>query len=259
MTQTIHLIDANNYFRRGFETGKPVSALVPLFNTPEPRFYTFDGKFAKRSRLALYPEYKAKRNVQAAVDSGFFDYLNTIYTDLLPYTSNAIIIKQDGFEADDIIAALVNHFAPAKNPILIHSNDADFLALTNELVTVTDRTKKLSHVPAHEIRLYKSLVGDSSDNISGIPKLGNSYWDKLTSTDKQQWEAVLTEQTDEFPLTAITEAKHKWITENMALLRTFYKIVGFVPVDLNTVMANAVISTYDPIKYHETMTKYMWM
>lgn len=256
---TINIIDANNYFRRGFEAGKAVSQLAPQMNF-NPTFYVFDGKFGTAKRKALYPEYKAKRDTQTPVDNGFFTYLSTIRTELLPFCYNAIVIQVDGYEADDIIAALANYFGSQQKQVLIHSNDADFQALLNDYVSITDRSKKLQHVEPKDIRLYKTLVGDSSDNITGIPKLGNGWWLKLSEQDKQQWQDTLESKTDTYPNSFLTEAKANWVENNVPLLRDFYTIVGFLDVNLSKVLTlDSDIGVNDPIEYNQTMTKYYWV
>ena len=255
----INIVDANNYFRRGFEAGKAVSQLAPQMNL-DPTFYVFDGKFGTAKRKAIYPNYKAKRDTQTPMDNGFFTYLSTIRTELLPFCYNAIIIQVDGYEADDVIAALAIYFGQQQKHVLIHSNDADFQALLNDYITITDRSKKLVHVAPQDIRLYKSLVGDSSDNITGIPKLGNAWWLKLTEGDKNQWRQLLEGETDTYPASYLTEAKATWVENNVPLLRDFYTIVGFLPIDLHRVLTlDSDIGTNDPIEYRQTMTKYYWV
>lgn len=255
----INIVDANNYFRRGFEAGKAVSTLAPQLNL-ETTFYVFDGKFGTAKRKALYPNYKAKRDTQTPTDNGFFTYLSTIREELLPNCYNCIILQVDGYEADDIIAALATHFGDQQKPVLIHSNDADFQSLLNDYVSITDRSKKLAHVEPKDIRLYKTLVGDSSDNISGIPLLGNTWWLKLSEGDKEQWRNLLEGKSDTYPNSFLTEAKANWVENSVALLRTFYTIVGFLPVDLSKVLTlNSVIGVNDPTAYRQTMTKYFWI
>jgi len=255
----INIVDANNYFRRGFEAGKAVSTLAPQLNL-DTTFYVFDVKFGTAKRKALYPNYKAKRDTQTPTDNGFFTYLSTIREELLPNCYNCIILQVDGYEADDIIAALATYFGDQQKPVLIHSNDADFQSLLNDYVSITDRSKKLAHVEPKDIRLYKTLVGDSSDNISGIPLLGNAWWLKLSEGDKEAWRSLLDGRADTYPSSFLTEAKSTWVSQNIPLLRTFYTIVGFLPVNLSKVLTlDSIIGVNDPTAYRQTMTKYFWM
>ena len=261
----LHIYDANNYIRRAFERGDTVTDMV----NPEPTdvcIWVFDGVGAKKPRLALYPEYKAKRNVQAAVDSGFFDFLRAIETDLLPHCKHTFVMKQPCMEADDIIAALVEQYR-ASQQILIHSNDADFQALVDENVSVSDRSKKLAHVEPHDIRLYKTLVGDASDNIGGIEGFGDGKWLTLTETDKEAWRCFLKEEIPEwmgdnlYPLNGLTKKPREWmaITENQQLLRVYWQIVGFLPVNMQELSDKYTsVGVYNPVKFQETLDKFMW-
>ena len=54
-----------------------------------------------------------------------------------PNCYNCIILQVDGYEADDIIAALATYFGNQQKPVLIHSNDADFQSLLNDYVSIT--------------------------------------------------------------------------------------------------------------------------
>jgi hypothetical protein len=245
----LHIYDANNHIRRAFERGDSVTELINIAPT-EVSIWVFDGIGAKKPRLALYPEYKAKRNVQAAVDSGFFDFLRAIETDLLKH----------------VIAALVEQYR-ASQQILIHSNDADFQALVDENVSVSDRSKKLAHVEPHDIRLYKTLVGDASDNIGGIEGFGDGKWQVLTEEDKEAWRCFLKEEIPEwmgdnlYPLNGLTKKPLEWmkVTENQQLLRVYWQIVGFLPVNMQELSDKYTsVGVYNPAKFQETLDKFMW-
>jgi len=261
----LHIYDANNHIRRAFERGDSVTDLINIAPT-EVSIWVFDGVGAKKPRLALYPEYKAKRNVQAAVDSGFFDFLRAIETDLLKHCKSTFVMKFPCMEADDVIAALVEQYR-ASQQILIHSNDADFQALVDENVSVSDRSKKLAHVEPHDIRLYKTLVGDASDNIGGIEGFGDGKWQVLTETDKEAWRGFLKEEIPEwmgdnlYPLNGLTKKPLEWmkVTENQQLLRTYWQIVGFLPVNMQELSDKYTsVGVYNPAKFQETLDKFMW-
>ena len=250
----LHIYDANNHIRRAFERGDSVTDLINIAPT-EVSIWVFDGVGAKKPRLALYPEYKAKRNVQAALDSGFFDFLRAIETDLLKHCKNTFVMKQPCMEADDVIAALVEQYR-ASQQILIHSNDADFQALVDENVSVSDRSKKLAHVEPHDIRLYKTLVGDASGK-----------WQVLTETDKEAWRCFLKEEIPEwmgdnlYPLNGLTKKPLEWmkVTDNQQLLRVYWQIVGFLPVNMQELSDKYTsVGVYNPAKFQETLDKFMW-
>jgi len=92
-------------------------------------------------------------------------------------------VSLPGVEADDIIAYLSSTL-PTKpeDRVFIVSSDKDYLQLVTEQVIVyrpvekeyytTDTVKEKFNVPPHNFLLYKLLMGDNSDGITGIKGLG---------------------------------------------------------------------------------------
>ena len=79
------------------------------------------------------------------------------------------------------------------------SNDNDLLQLSQKFETVKiidPHSKKIKLPPEYDIVRYKSLVGDSSDNIKGIPGVGEVTAKKLLSKKKtfNEWYKNLGEQ-----------------------------------------------------------------
>ena len=95
----INIVDANNYFRRGFEAGKSCLNSAPQLN--------FRYNFLLPLTVSLEPpnakpstqNYKAKRDTQTPTDNGFFTYLSTIREELLPNCYNCIILQVDGWRS----------------------------------------------------------------------------------------------------------------------------------------------------------------
>lgn len=99
----------------------------------------------------------------------------------------------DPYEADDIIGYATKHFADDFDAIEVYSNDHDMLQLLSpkvsqviskkgltevEIFTPENMVEKLGIRP-EQIPDYKGLVGDSSDNIPGIPGVGDKTAIKL--------------------------------------------------------------------------------
>jgi len=104
----------------------------------------------------------------------------------------------DGLEADDICYLLCRKLSKNRN-ILVMSNDNDLLQLSQKFETVKiidPHSKKIKEPPEYDIVRYKSLVGDSSDNIKGIPGTGEKTAKKLLSRKKtfNEWYQNLGEQ-----------------------------------------------------------------
>jgi DNA polymerase-1 len=100
----------------------------------------------------------------------------------------------DGYEADDIIGTLTRMADERKNiKVLVVSGDKDMLQLASEQVTIAITRKGISEVeyydPTHIREVYnlaphqiidlKGLMGDASDNIPGIPGVGEKTALKL--------------------------------------------------------------------------------
>ena len=92
------------------------------------------------------------------------------------------MLRIDGVEADDVIGTLACRAAAAGQRVLISTGDKDMAQLVNEHITlintmsgtVLDRAgvKAKFDVFPEQIIDYLALVGDSSDNIPGIDKVG---------------------------------------------------------------------------------------
>ena len=152
----------------------------------------FDGKNTKKTRTDIYPLYKAQRSIKtrkiikndliATIEEDTealkWQMLKLIeYLKVLPVK----IILADYFEADDIIAYIVNNYLKDK-PCYIMSSDKDFYQLINDTVKIWSPTKKRIFtkqaikedfsLEAHNFILFKVLAGDTSDNIPGVDGLG---------------------------------------------------------------------------------------
>jgi DNA polymerase-1 len=96
----------------------------------------------------------------------------------LPITT----ITLDHVEADDIMSYIATHTAEQGGQSILYSTDKDFLQLVNDNITIWHPMKKKTYtadlvLEEHKIHpnnflLYRSLIGDNSDNISGIKGIG---------------------------------------------------------------------------------------
>lgn len=99
------------------------------------------------------------------------------------------LIKIDGFEADDIIGTLARNACKQGYPVVISTGDKDMAQLVNDCVILEDSFKdKITDVAGvfdkfgvHNTQIadYLTLMGDSSDGIAGIPKVGAKTASKL--------------------------------------------------------------------------------
>lgn len=132
-------------------------------------------------RTDRYPDYKGTRAASPAEFSGQVDLIKEVLDAL-----NVVHIEKPGFEADDIIATLARQGAAAGLKVLICTGDRDTLQLVDEATTVLYPRKGVSDLarltPAAVTEKYlvaptrypelAALVGETSDNLPGVPGVG---------------------------------------------------------------------------------------
>ncbi|TXS51014.1 DNA polymerase I [Streptomyces sp. t39] len=135
----------------------------------------------KTWRSADFPEYKANRSKTPDEFKGQVELIGELLD-----TMNAVRFAVDGFEADDIIATLATQAEAAGFEVLIVTGDRDSFQLVSEHTTVLYPTKGVSELtrftPAKVEEKYgltpqqypdfAALRGDPSDNLPGIPGVG---------------------------------------------------------------------------------------
>jgi len=143
----------------------------------------FDSVTSTASRIEAFPDYKQNRidYSQVEPEDNPFTQLPDVYKTLdfldIGY------LEADGFEADDYIASICKTYQESYE-IIIVSTDSDFNQLINERVSVYKPRGKHSmmltpvvveekfSVKPDQIIEYKSLIGDTADNIPGIKGIG---------------------------------------------------------------------------------------
>ena len=190
----IFLIDGSSYLYRAFHampplstsTGLPTGAVKGVVNMlrnlrkENPNAYyvsIFDAK-GKNFRHAIYKDYKANR---PPMPEDLREQLSP-----LKEICNAMgmpVIEIPKVEADDVIASLADLGSKQGIPIIISSLDKDLMQLVddplikmmntmnNQIYDVSGVQEKFGVHP-NQIIDYLAIVGDSSDNIPGVPKVG---------------------------------------------------------------------------------------
>ncbi len=187
------LIDGSSYLYRAFHAlppltnaqGEPTGALhgvltmiQKLLREEQPQHVAvvFDAP-GKTFRDDLYPEYKANRPpMPDELRSQVQPILDAVEAMGLP------LLRVAGVEADDVIGSLCKVAARAGLDVLVSTGDKDLAQLVNDRVTLIntmndsrmDRAgvKAKFDVFPEQIVDYLALVGDTSDNIPGVPKVG---------------------------------------------------------------------------------------
>jgi DNA polymerase-1 len=187
------LVDGSSYLYRAFHAlpafsnsrGEPTGAVFGVLNMllkfvkeygPKCIAVVFDAS-GKTFRDELFTEYKANRPAMPDdLRSQIEPLLAIIRAQGLP------LLRVPGVEADDVIGTLAVRAAQAGKQVLISTGDKDMAQLVNGSITlintmsnsVLDRAgvKAKFDVYPEQIVDYLALVGDSSDNIPGIEKVG---------------------------------------------------------------------------------------
>lgn len=134
---------------------------------------TKEGSFRKD----LYVDYKANRTEPPDDLKPQFDLIDDLVDKL-----GLAQIKMPGFEADDIIGSIAKQWGSKFEEILIASGDKDLMQFVEGPVKILDTMKekiyeredvkdKMGVYPEFIVD-YLALIGDSSDNIPGVPGIG---------------------------------------------------------------------------------------
>ncbi len=187
------LVDGSSYLFRAFHAlpslinakGEPTGAIYGVINMlrrllerykPQHMAVIFDAK-GKNFRHELYEKYKANRPPMPDELRVQIEPLHEVVRAMgLP------LLIVEGVEADDVIGTLARQASNNKMPVVISTGDKDMAQLVNEHVTlINTMTDTLLDVQGvsdkfgvrpEQIIDYLALVGDSSDNIPGVPKVG---------------------------------------------------------------------------------------
>jgi len=197
--QSLLLIDGSSYLYRAFHAlpplttndGSPTGALLGVLNMlvriqkdqqPDLIGVVMDAP-GKTFRDELFAEYKAQRppmpdDLRVQIEP----LLQAIEAMGLP------LLRIKGVEADDVIGTLAIRAAAAGMTTVIATGDKDMAQLVNDQITLLDTMPRgpgnqprpmnaagvveKFQVRPEQIIDYLALVGDSSDNIPGVPKVG---------------------------------------------------------------------------------------
>ncbi|MGC3954217.1 MAG: DNA polymerase I [Propionicimonas sp.] len=132
-------------------------------------------------RSEEYTDYKANRSASPEEFKGQVDLIKEVLDAL-----NIVHLERDGFEADDVIATLARRGAASGLKVLVCTGDRDTLQLVNDSVTVLYPRKGVSDlarltpeaveekylVPPQRYPELAALVGETSDNLPGVPGVG---------------------------------------------------------------------------------------
>jgi len=187
------LVDGSSYLYRAFHAmpnltnsqGEPTGAVYGVVNMlrrllkeqPSEYFAVVFDASGPTFRDQMYPEYKANRPPMPDELRAQIQPLHDVISALgLP------LICVKGVEADDVIGTLAVAASEIGIETLIASGDKDLAQLVGDTVLLMDSMKDITYntagvvnkfgVPPERMVDFLTLVGDSVDNIPGVPKVG---------------------------------------------------------------------------------------
>src|SRR5690242_15846375 len=194
----VFLVDGSSYIFRAYHAlpplnrksdGLQVNAVLGFCNMlwkllrdmkPEEKpthlAVVFD-KSERTFRTEMYPDYKAHRPAPPDDLIPQFGFIRrAVHAFDLP------CLEQAGFEADDLIATYVRQACAVGASATIVSSDKDLMQLVNDCVVMYDTMKDRKigipeviekfGVPPEKVIEVQSLIGDSTDNVPGVPGIG---------------------------------------------------------------------------------------
>lgn len=158
------------------------SMLINVLRDEQPTHLAVAFDVSRHSfRTDEYPDYKATRSASPEEFKGQVTLIKEVLDAL-----NIVHVEREGYEADDLIASLTTMSAAAGAEVLIVTGDRDAMQLVTDQVTVLYPRKGVSDLsrmtPAAVEEKYlvsparypelAALVGETSDNLPGVPGVG---------------------------------------------------------------------------------------
>ncbi|WP_327034700.1 DNA polymerase I [Micromonospora ureilytica] len=198
-TPRLLLVDGHSMAYRAFfalpvenfstTTGQPTNAvygftsmLINVLRDEQPTHIVVAFDVSRHSfRTDKYAEYKAGRSETPTDFKGQVSLVKEVLAALqIP------VVEKEGFEADDVIATLACQARDQGMSVLISSGDRDAFQLIDDQITVLYPRKGVSDlarmdpaaveakygVPPQQYRDLAALVGETSDNLPGVPGVG---------------------------------------------------------------------------------------
>ena len=175
----------------GYENA--VNHMVGMLNvfgrTPKDAILVFEGMNSKSRRMLISGQYKAGRGNRPPEAYQAFDSLRTQLKSTFRGLG-ACALTQDNAEGDDVLAWLAQN---TKEDLVIVSYDNDLSVLNGKnshgatvqvCIKGVTGENKYGDWPCEYITVYKAMVGDSSDSISGIKGFGPAAWERFLAEFK---------------------------------------------------------------------------
>ncbi len=204
-------------------------------------------------RTKEYPEYKATRSSSPPEFKGQVELVKQLLEAL-----NIPVVTKPDYEADDILATLAHH---STIPVRILTGDRDSFQLINDKTLILYPRKSindLAHmdsaaveekygVPSNKYRDLAALVGETSDNLPGIPGVGPKTAAKWIMQFGGVEEIIANKE-------GITGKVGEALRENIHEVERNYRLNKLVDtLDVSTNLDDYVHRSYDQAKVHELL------
>jgi ribonuclease HI len=197
----LYLLDGSSYIYRAYygirdlatSGGMPTNAvfgftrmLLGLLQEHSPEYLAvvFDRPRNETFRREIYSDYKANREAMPEDLVPQVPYIRRILQAL-----NIPTLEAPGFEADDVIATLARRSAAKGIRVTVVTGDKDLMQIVGERICLLDTMKDTCSgpqevlqrfgVPPERVPDVLGLAGDTSDNIPGVPGIGEKTAAKL--------------------------------------------------------------------------------
>lgn len=250
----ILLIDAYNMFhiaRSGFTQGDNFvvynffRALKSHIETFEPTRVVFALDGSKHKRTDMTEAYKANRvidtnDTKTMAKHEDFVRQRKLIVEQLCTNFPVSVVRHPDFEADDTIYNLIDNASKITEWIVL-STDTDYIQLLQKFdnIKLYNPVKKAYvEAPAYDYVIWKSLRGDGSDNISGIPGFGDVKATKYAN-DLTLLQTLEKDQAETYSLNKKLITFFKWTPEeelqmessqpsiNLKNAKEFFASLGF--------------------------------
>ncbi|MBL4783708.1 MAG: DNA polymerase I [Porticoccaceae bacterium] len=193
--KTLVLVDGSSYLFRAYHAmfnrpmqntkGERTETILVVTNMlkklvddyPDAYFGVVFDAPGKTFRNDMYPKYKANR---ASMPEELREQIKPLHE--LIKAMGLPLVMESGVEADDVIGTLARQAEAAGLKVIISTGDKDIAQMVTENVSLintmnnqwldVDGVKEKFGVPPERIIDYLALMGDTSDNIPGVPKVG---------------------------------------------------------------------------------------
>lgn len=265
--QIVKLYDSNNFFRMVVEKDQTSLAPRRLYqemaqDAGSLHIWCWDGRGSREARQGIWPDYKTKRKPATTDIYASLEF----FRELLQH-STAYQITIPGFEADDVIKALTDHYLSMGSPqVQIYTNDLDLMALAaGREDKVIGGWNPKEGVAAHEIHTFKTWCGDPSDCIPGVKGFGMKAWE---AADHKILRAISLACVREKPIDELVkhmflsesrgqEAIKSWVLANTSTIAAMHQCVDFIPVPARHLVEHMKRPIHDPAKIEASLRQFL--